>query len=329
MRVACTRRMLNLPLPQLRASFKRITQVQSHQKSWIAGVKKDTWAGSWISENIQSHADPTRWAEETANQADLVIMFIHGGGFRIGYSTQYMDAFTCILERLKKTHGMSARILSVDYGLSPEVSWPEARNDCIHAYRYLVHELSVSPSRIIVAGDSAGGNLTATTLLAIRDKSSDPALATLPSLPMPAGSIMISPWTTLEDTSPTYISNRATDIITAAHLNAHVADYLPNMQTMDTKAQEQLLRQPNISPLYATFHGFCPTLIVCGEGEIFRHDIEKLVKQLEHDQVKVDVLTRQGAPHIWILMRALATTEEAWLEDLGKLTEWCVTTVTQ
>lgn len=71
--------------------------------------------------------------------------------FESGTSTQYMPAFLNMISQLKDNHQLKdVRILSVDYSLSPMAAHPTALNECVSAYRYLVHDLSISPSRIIV-----------------------------------------------------------------------------------------------------------------------------------------------------------------------------------
>ena len=55
-----------------------------------------------------------------------------------------------MLERLKTVHGIQARILDVDYRLFPEVNWPVPREDCEKAYSYVVRDLHVNPSKIII-----------------------------------------------------------------------------------------------------------------------------------------------------------------------------------
>ena len=61
-----------------------------------------------------------------------------------------MSTFLYMIDCLKMKHKLRASILSVDYSLSPEETYPKAQDDCVNAYRYLVHDLSLSPSRIIV-----------------------------------------------------------------------------------------------------------------------------------------------------------------------------------
>lgn len=87
--------------------------------------------------------------------------------------------------------------------------------------------------------------------------------------------------------------------------------------------KRNLLRNPSISPLYGSFVGFCPTLVTYGGNEVFQHDNEKLVRYLKRDQVKVDVIYRAEAPHIWIISYILAPTYAMWKTDCSRLADWC------
>ncbi len=64
---------------------------------------------------------------------------------------------------------MGVRTLVVDYRVAPEHPFPAALDDCVHPYRWLLKQ-GFSPQNIVVAGDSAGGNLTITTLMKLRDR---------------------------------------------------------------------------------------------------------------------------------------------------------------
>lgn len=68
----------------------------------------------------------------------------------LGHSLMYINSFINILKRLKKKHGISARIFAVDYRMVPEFTYPTPGEDCMAAYSYLVNDLSINPSRIII-----------------------------------------------------------------------------------------------------------------------------------------------------------------------------------
>lgn len=108
---------------------------------------------------------------------DPAVLYFHGGGYVAGSAR----AGTHLAAELARRAG--GRALSVDYRLAPEHPHPAAAEDGLAAYAGLL-ESGVSPSRVLVAGDSAGGGLAVATLLAARDR----------GLPQPAAVAVFSPW---------------------------------------------------------------------------------------------------------------------------------------
>jgi acetyl esterase len=95
------------------------------------------------------------------------VLFLHGGGWVMGTLDQY-DAFCRLLARES-----GCAVLSVDYRLAPEHPYPAAPEDCYAALEWLAANsarLDLDGSRIAVAGDSAGGNLSAIVSLMARDR---------------------------------------------------------------------------------------------------------------------------------------------------------------
>eukprot|EP01068_Selenidium_serpulae_P002726 Selendium_serpulae@DN2643_c0_g1_i2.p2 len=96
-----------------------------------------------------------------------------------------------------------AEIFAPNYRKAPETVWPGNLNDCLDAYRYLVESRNLDSGRIVLMGDSAGGNLALSTC--IKSAQLD--------LPPPAGLALISPWLDLTASGPSYKENAKRDPI--------------------------------------------------------------------------------------------------------------------
>lgn len=103
------------------------------------------------------------------------VVFLHGGGFVIG-DVPFYDPLCAEISR-----ALDMPVVSVEYRLAPEHVWPAGPVDCEAAARWVASnpaELGRSVTGLVIAGDSAGGALTATTAMYLRDKAADvPVLA--------------------------------------------------------------------------------------------------------------------------------------------------------
>ncbi|KAG5648902.1 hypothetical protein DXG03_000251 [Asterophora parasitica] len=134
---------------------------------------------------------------------DTVMLYVHGGGYFWGSINTHRYQ---IIRYARKFKG---RAFAVNYRKSPQYPWPCPLQDVIAAYLYLTqpppHALhrAIPPSKIVFAGDSAGGGLCLTVLTILRDL----------GLTMPAGAVLISPWVDLTHSFPSIMENADTDII--------------------------------------------------------------------------------------------------------------------
>ncbi|KAI0653965.1 hypothetical protein C8Q70DRAFT_926701 [Cubamyces menziesii] len=139
------------------------------------------------------------------------ILYAHGGGYYFGSIDQERY---CMQRLARKING---RVFTINYRLAPQYPFPCAIQDFIAAYLYLIRpppgalHTPVSPSNIILAGDSAGGGLCIALMQVIRDA----------GLPQPAGAVLISPWCDLTHSFPSIHLNTATDIIPQYGLSFH------------------------------------------------------------------------------------------------------------
>jgi len=237
---------------------------------------------------------PAEWQIVPGSAEDRVMLYFHGGGFVLGSVYDYRP-FTVALGKVTKT-----RVLSVDYRLAPEHPYPAGLQDCTKAYQWLLRQ-GFKPSNVIIAGDSAGGNLTLTTILNLRDN----------GIPLPKGAVCFSPSTTL-DTFDT--SHGETDPVLAdvGVFWWHFA-YLGIENPADPK-------NPLVSPLLGDLKGFPPVLVQATPVEILFEPGREFVEKAKAAGVDATLQTWDGMIHVWQFF-GLGVFPEAQ-EAIDKVGEW-------
>lgn len=198
-------------------------------------------------------------------RTDQVVLFLHGGG----YVMNSLETHQKLAAGIAAAAG--CRSVSFDYRMAPEDPFPAAVDDALAAYRALLDE-GVPASKIAISGDSAGGGLTAATLVAIRDA----------GLPQPGAAVMLSPWTDLEGVGVSMDANVGNDLMIDRAAMVGVAQmYLAGAD----------VRSPLASPIYADFRGVGPVYIQVGGHEVLLDDSTRLAVAIAHagGDVRLDV----------------------------------------
>lgn len=221
---------------------------------------------------------PVEWLIPTRlDDAQKTILYFHGGAWLFGwYNTHRM-----LLGHLAKQARKQA--LAVDYRLAPEYPFPAALDDCLAAYHYLI-ERGIRPGQVILAGDSAGGNLVITTMLALREAGE----------PLPAAGVCISPATDLALDSASGIGNTSKDAILSSGMYDRYAKILQDSLTGGHDP-----RHPLLSPIYADLRGLPPLLVQAGEDEILLDSITAFVNKARQEGIQVTYEVWQAMWHVW------------------------------
>lgn len=179
----------------------------------------------------------------------IAILYLHGGGFLIpAVPETHLELLARLCRRLDAVGFMP------DYRLAPMHKFPAALDDCERAYRGLLNA-GFAADRIVVAGESAGGNLVLGLLQRIRAN----------DWPMPACAIPISPVGELARVHVplSRVTNRRKDPLIPIHAMATM---------MQLYVGDQDATNPEISPIYADCRGFPPLFFLVGETEVLRDD---------------------------------------------------------
>lgn len=144
------------------------------------------------------------WIEMKADYAERkksgepvrrVMLYVHGGAYFFGSVDEHRYQMQRHARKLK------ARVFAPRYRLAPQFPFPCGLQDCLAAYLYLL--TFQDASTIILAGDSAGGGMVVSMLVALRDQ----------GVPLPAGAILISPWVDLTHSFPSVAGDAPFDYI--------------------------------------------------------------------------------------------------------------------
>ena len=167
-------------------------------------------------------------------------------------------------------------ILHVEYRLAPENPIPAAMEDAIALYRALLRR-NLSPSQIMIMGDSAGGGLTLLTIQTLIAR----------QIPVPRGVILLSAWSDLSSSGESYTRNRHVDVILYNHNSAWAS-----AQILGPNYSEAACRDPRFSPLFGSFKGFPPMYINVGTAEVTEDDSRQVATKAK--EAGVDVILEEG-----------------------------------
>lgn len=224
-------------------------------------VDMDGVRGEWVSVN-------------RAHMRKYVILYCHGGGYSTG-SCLYGRTITS-----KLATAASIDVLGFDYRLAPEHPYPAALEDAMKAWDYLML-LGYGARDVILAGDSAGGNLA--LVLALKLKAEGRF--------QPRGLVLMSPWTDLTASGKSYRTKAEVDpVLDAEYIDRMTKAYIPEGEDLEN---------PLISPLFGDFEGFPPVYIQVGENEILLSDAVELHKKLQKAGVPAKLDRFKGMWHVF------------------------------
>lgn len=240
-------------------------------------------------ERVSANGIPCEWIVPD-NAGKGVILNLHGGGWVLGLYNNH---------RWKGAHlGLASdcKVLAVDYRLAPEHPFPAALEDCVAVYRWLLNN-NISPNQIIIAGDSAGGNLTLSMALVLRDAGD----------PLPAGLVCISGMTDLACTGESYWTKN----------DPMLSPYLAQNMAHDYAGQTPL-DDPLLSPHYANLHGLPPLLIHVGGDEILLSDATRLAERSRAAGVETVLKVWPGMWHVWHIFTPFLPEAREAVQDIGQ-----------
>jgi acetyl esterase len=219
------------------------------------------------------------------------VVFLHGGGWTVGTAREYAG----LAARLAA--GLAAVVLAVEFRRAPEHPFPAAVEDAVAALRWALRH-APDPSRVVVAGDSGGGNLAAVACRVLRDAGD----------PRPAAQLLLYPSVGAGVDWPSVRAHGASPFLALADMGWYTRAYVPRGHP---------LADPRISPLEDVDHtDLPPALVATAELDALRDSGQAYAAALDAAGVPVTALDLAGVPHGFAHLVALDETCAAALDQV-------------
>ena len=232
------------------------------------------------------------WCRPQHPVDDCAVVYFHGGAYVLGSAAAYRNFVGQIAARA------NVAIFIADYGLAPEHPFPAAVNEAASVYRGLT---ASGLSKLVIAGDSAGGGLALALLRLVTSAASDE------TVPKPLAAVVMSLWADLALTGESMETRAESDpILTRDALNQAAQLYLGNKDRHDPKA----------SPLYGEVTGLPPVMFHVGEDEILLDDSRRFANRIEAAGGVAQLHIWEGMTHVFPSNVSLQAAKDA-LGEIG------------
>ena len=225
----------------------------------------------------------------TGNETLPVVMYFHGGGWVLGG----FDTHERLLREL--ANGAHAAIVFVNYTRSPEAKYPIPIEEAYAATKWISENgqtLNLDSSRLVVAGDSVGGNMATVVALLAKERGGPPIIFQL----------LFYPVTDANFDTPSYLKYQEGYWLTRDAMKWFWDNYL----SIDTNRKE-----PTVSPLQASIEqlsGLPPALIIVDENDVLRDEGEAYAHKLMQAGVPTTATRYLGTIHDFVMLNVLKDT---------------------
>jgi len=265
----------------------------SWQRRSLAVLAKPNPKARVSVEKLDVDGVPCAWFRPEDADPDRTLVYLHGGGYSLGS----IDSHRHFVSKLARKARMNA--FAIDYRLAPEHVFPAQLEDSVGVWRWLMAR-GVNPQKAVLCGESAGGGLTMSTLIALRDAGE----------PLPSAAIVLSPWVDLTLRGRSHDDNAAYDYLHRSVLEIYVRRFVP----------ERVERtHPLVSPVYANLRGLPPLLIQAGGAEALLDDAQMLRRRAQEHGVDVTLTVYDDMVHAFMLFAGVRRAQDAVSEMVGFL----------
>ena len=245
-------------------------------------------------DEVDAGGVPAIWCTPEGAAMDRVVIWAHGGGYVVGSMHSHRKA----TGHLAKAIG--GRGLVFDYRRAPDFPHPAQNVDAVAVYRWVLDQ-GIAPERIATTGDSAGGSLCTSMVLAARDQ----------GLPLPAAIMPTSPWYDKQGTGDSIATNAERDVLVKK-------DILMGMTALFL-GESGSPTDPLADPLHADLAGLPPMLIQVGGDETLLDDSTRMAERARAAGVTVDIEVFPEMQHVFQMMAGNAPEAD---DAIAKMAAW-------
>lgn len=285
----------------------RFEWIKGMQKDWVSGILADKIVkpmkrvGTFVWEN-KDHMEGDTSSKSSGGDGESdhggkVGIYLHGGGYT--HFSAHEEAQTSIIPRRLMKSGNFDSIYAVEYRLLPNHPFPAALQDAVTVYCDLVARKKISPEKIVLIGDSAGGNIALAVCRWIRLEQ---------KMPMPGGMILLSPWCDPGHSFPETVSSYVARPNPEDYLADEPAGRILLVASLLGHHSRDFVSDPYISPAsqlgpHGSFTSYPPCFIHYSDAERLQKEIEQLAAGMLRDEVDVNILLTKDGVHDLLMFK--------------------------
>ncbi|KAF2774251.1 alpha/beta-hydrolase [Teratosphaeria nubilosa] len=237
--------------------------------------------------------------------AEKVVYYLHGGGYVLSASPGHLRWLQELQRDLTKGMGKKVSIVMPGYTLAPHGEYPQQLREAVKGLDFILNTLGYRPQDIIVAGDSAGGNLVLGLLGHLLHPHPDPSISPVNLSTPLAGTILISPWTKFAAGEDKSVLNTGSDMVSPVCSDRWSKLFMGSAR-LDNYNQPILTAGTDWWKGLSRVSG--DVLVWGGGGELLHDSIQamtKILKEQVGSEGRVELVIQPGVAHEDFIMEKL------------------------
>lgn len=270
-----------------------LARFQPYRANICKPVSTAEVSGYWVCRDLWDKVQASDHQSRPTRK--LTLFWSHGGAYVLGHALSAVASHIRIAEILA-SHGVKVDIFALSYSLGPDEKFPVQQQQAIAAYRHLVEVEKIDPMDIVVVGDSAGGHLALSFLLALQQPQQK-------ALSKPGGAMLLYPWVNLLNSGASFERNKNKCMLVRSTLDQAVDDVVGGQDGRKRFSGLLNLAAPRASS-DATWKEILPsrTWVNVGAHDLFLDDVQAFYRNAANDGATIELDVTKGKPHGWQAM---------------------------